>query len=876
MNRLNMRKWIARIAVALLLAVGLPASVGWAKEKDPRLEQVLVLEAEATAHYKAGRYDETIPLLQRALTLRETALGKDHESVASTLRILAALYRSQGDYNRALPLLERAFRIYEELQGEEHPNVATIVNGLANLYQKKGDYERARRHYLRALSLREKVLGEDHRKVAEILNNLALNHQATADFDLALPLLQRALGIVEKAYGKDHPSVATTLSNLAGLHRARGQLHRALPLYRRALSIFELARGRDHSSVAVALNNLAQLTIDTGAYTRALPLLERALRIEENTLGKDHPDVAITLNNLATLQWARNKQTKALGLFQRSMAIEHAHMEHNLKQGTGREHLAFVKRFEGSLDQVISLLLGMGPTHEEAQGFGAEMVLRGKARATGASLRSSRNTRRQVALFELVQATQSKLSALSYRADGDPEEIRSLKARLEVLQRRLSSVGQQTEADVQPSVAGLKRLLNENTALIEWVVYQPFDPRAKKEADRYGEPHLAAVVIRSGKTPRWFALGEVAQLQPAMAKLRKAVSTQRWDFKTAAQPVAKQIFSPLEPALEGIDTLILSPDGPLHRVPFAALVDAQGRWLSARFQLRQVTTGRDVFALTDTTFEPRQPPLVLADPHFDRSGTSGESVAAAPAPSQRGVSRATMAALRVRRLMGTKREAETLSALLGLPAERVKLGVAASEGALRSVKGPTFVHIATHGFFLAKHEGTDADPNRASDDAMLLSGLTFAGFNNRKMAENPDDDGLLTALELGGLDLTGTELVVLSACETGLGEVETGEGVFGLKRALSLAGARTQVVSLWKVDDKATQALMTAYYGRLLKGEDRVEALRRVQLDMLHGRLAESPDAAVDPSDEVLVGWRHPYYWAAFTVSGAAGPIALK
>ena len=166
---------------------------------------------------------------------------------------------------------------------------------------------------------------------------------------------------------------------------------------------------------------------------------------------------------------------------------------------------------------------------------------------------------------------------------------------------------------------------------------------------------------------------------------------------------------------------------------------------------------------------------------------------------------------------------------------------------------------------------------------MLRSGLALSGFNHRDRAQGTDD-GVLTALELEGLDLYGTELVVLSACETGLGKVDQGEGVFGLRRALVLSGARSQVVSLWKVDDKATEALMTAFYTRLTAGEDRVQALRQVQRDMREGRLSQPTRSAgsrgrvnlvsTSKSDAVdLSGWRHPFYWASFGLSGADGPV---
>jgi CHAT domain-containing protein len=243
-------------------------------------------------------------------------------------------------------------------------------------------------------------------------------------------------------------------------------------------------------------------------------------------------------------------------------------------------------------------------------------------------------------------------------------------------------------------------------------------------------------------------------------------------------------------------------------------------------------------------------------------------------------------------LPGTRIEAEGIKKALGLADDRVLLGARATEAAIKAVHGPRILHVATHGFFLPDQERFAPDAKitpldlRRLGNPLVRSGLALAGFNARGGADGADD-GVLTALEVTGLDLTGTELVVLSACETGLGRVDHGEGVYGLKRALVLAGARTQAVTLWKVSDDATQALMNAYYARLLKGEDRIEAMRAVQLDMLGGRVSRTEVAATTAGKQrdVLAfeelgserghNWKHPFYWASFTVSGAEGPIEM-
>jgi CHAT domain-containing protein len=213
-------------------------------------------------------------------------------------------------------------------------------------------------------------------------------------------------------------------------------------------------------------------------------------------------------------------------------------------------------------------------------------------------------------------------------------------------------------------------------------------------------------------------------------------------------------------------------------------------------------------------------------------------------------------------LPGTRREALIIKALL--PEASLLLREEATEAALKRARAPSILHIATHGFFLEDQQAPTPDTRglstlRISDprlmkwaakieNPLLRSGLALAGVNQRR---RDDDDGLLTALEAASLDLWGTKLVVLSACDTGIGKVKNGEGVYGLRRALVLAGSQTQVISLWPVSDRETRGLMAGYYRRLQKGEGRGEALRQIQLEML--------------KDMKL---RHPYYWASFIQAG--------
>ena len=292
--------------------------------EDQRLESEVaadLLLKIAIYLYHRAQYEQAEPLYQRALAIREKALGPDHPDTDTSLNNLALLYDSQGRYEQAEPLYQRALAIREKALGPDHPDTAQSLNNVAGLYRSQGRDEQAEPLYQRALAIREKALGPDHPSTASCLNNLALLYHSQGRYEQAEPLYQRALAIWEKALGPDHPDTATSLNNLAALYRSQGRDEQAEPLYQRALAIREKALGPDHPDTATSLNNLALLYDSQGRYEQAEPLYQRALAIREKALGPDHPSTATSLNNLALLYDSQERYEQAEPLYQRALAI---------------------------------------------------------------------------------------------------------------------------------------------------------------------------------------------------------------------------------------------------------------------------------------------------------------------------------------------------------------------------------------------------------------------------------------------------------------------------------------------------------------------------------------------------------------------------
>ncbi|MBU1558142.1 tetratricopeptide repeat protein [Patescibacteria group bacterium] len=843
------------------------------KALDPNHPSVAMsLNILGNLYIKKGDYTRAETLLIRALFIKEKVLGPDHISVGNSLNNIASLYETKGDYTRAEPLYLRALLIAEKALGADHPDLAALLNNLAGLYKSKGDYARAEPLYVRALSIDEKALGPDHPDVATTLNNLAALYDSKAYYTRAEPLYVRALAIWEKALGPNHPDVATTLNNLALLYANNGDYTRAEPLYVRALAIREKALGPDHPDVATSLNNIASLYETKGDYARAEPLYVRALAIDEKSHGPDHPNVATSCRNLGVLYLATGKTEAATALTIRANLISENVLGHIIRGGTERQMLAYSRSIQYEVDYTLSLHLQYASLSPAAREMALLIVLQRKARVLDAqsqllaALRRHLTAADQKILDELTSVRQMLSAAVlgspwPNESLADYEKRKTdLREQAEKLEEKLGErASQLKEVARKVTLQAVRQTIPTDSVLLEFAHYKPFDAKTGE----YGEPRYAAYGMT--KSGIFHAdLGPVAPIDAAVADLRNALadsSASEAKVQRLAHRLYRLVLQPMEKHFASAKHLLISPDGQLSLVPFSVLVNGKKRYLIEDHVVTQLTTGRDL--LRDGRKVPaRSGPVVLVNPQF--SIKSPGAAVADPGNDAKG----PCGGRDWGELPHTADEGKIVASRLR--DTRLLQGMGATEEALKKLRGPQLLHVATHGCFPkvdtethrpeAMKRGISPERSNAPSppgETLINTGLLLAGANHHK-SPGGSGDGVLTALEAGSLDLWGTQLVVLSACGTGLGDVKSGEGVYGLQRSMMLAGAETVVMSLWSVDDQATRDLMVEYYWRLSQGEGRSEAMRSTQLMML-----KRPNQ------------RHPFHWAAFIVSGNWRPMPV-
>jgi CHAT domain-containing protein/tetratricopeptide (TPR) repeat protein len=828
-----------------------------------------------------------------AKKIQDKISGADDMQSVGLLMSLGHIYWAQGQKTRAKKNFDQTIAITEKFYREkmnDPSQAASMILAVASIYSMGGEpgwakplEEKGEKLYRDAIAKIEKDSGPNDWRLVAPLSALASLHMNRKQYDQAEKLYRRLMAI-DEAQRKAQKGPQSALASvgysyqLAYLERRRGHPQAALPMFARVREVYQKTYGAYMADTVD--QQIADVMREMGRYKDAEKLLERVVKSTRKTWGPRHPMLSYQLESLSLIDLAEGKTGPALDRMREALDIQEPNLALVLATGTESDHAAYFQRLAHQLSMVISLNARYAPKDARAAELAMTTVLRRKGRildaaaSTVAALRRQLSADDQKLLDELAaaRAQLAKLILAGPKAMDRPEEytteigrLESEVKRLEDQVRRKSAAYRATSQPIE--LARVQKAIPSDAALIEIVLYQPLDARkfgmdVKLEPRRYA----AYLVGRTG-APRWIDLGQASVIDAAADRFLEALADpDSSDVDARGRALYDRCFKPVAAQVgQGkISKLLVAPDGLLNLVPMGAMVDETGKHLVRRFTFTYLTSGRDLLRI-GAGAKARSSPLIIADPSFDDAPSDSA------ASGTRGRRSRDFRSIKWQRLPGTAEEADALGKLIS--DVRILRGSKATESALKKASGPRILHIATHGFFLPAEAPPPQEiaamaggppmgvfaAQAAADEAgpenpLLRSGLALAGANK---LSSGSEDGVLTALEAAGLDLWGTQLVVLSACETGVGKVTEGDGVHGLRRALVIAGAETLVMSLWQVDDKATRELMTGYYERLRQGEGRSEALRQVQLKMLRSEQHS-----------------HPYYWASFVPTGNWAPLA--
>ncbi|MDO8721860.1 MAG: CHAT domain-containing protein [Syntrophales bacterium] len=664
----------------------------------------------------------------------------------------------------------------------------------------------------------------------------------------------------------------------------QGRYAEAIPIAERIRAIREKVLGPEHSDTAASLNSLALLYDTIGAYDKAEPLYRRSLTIYEKDMGPEHPDTATVLNNLAWLCAAQGRNGEALDLMVRAQKVDSKQIEQILGFAPEAQQTQFLATREFNFHAYLGLIRQRFPDNPKAIRNALDIWLARKGILLEAQKRvqdilaAGGNSQAQEIFAKLIVVRQD-LARLVLGVPGKEgpdayqKRIVDLTSQKETLEGQLSRLSQAFAQQRKTRIAtnsAVASALPKGAVLIEMARMKDVDFKTGKGgASRY----LAFVLSpRKGSDISLIDLGDVVSIDQQVAALKKSLG----NSKTLPNVLAKQsndlyrlIFAPLTSALGKSKQIFLSPDGSLNLIPFEVLRDDKGHYLIETHTFHYVSAGRDI-AGYGMVKEKGQKALLLGDPDFDLAAkqTTGEK--------ERPLTRSRqMQGLSFSRLPGTKEEVEAIAAILGRSAADTYTGERARESVLMQTKSPRILHLATHGFFLSDQDWSSLMDDKSRgititareapsgkkpvrvENPFLRAGLALAGAN-RSLAQEGATEGILTAEKILGLNLRGTDLVVLSACETGVGDVKNGEGVYGLRRAFTQAGAKSLVMSLWEVPDRETKELMVSFYQNLQSGKmNRAAALRQAALKQRE-------------TVKARYGSDNPYYWGAFVFLGEA------
>jgi CHAT domain-containing protein/Tfp pilus assembly protein PilF len=781
-----------------------------------------------------GRYTHAEGYTAEALEMRKTIFGSNHIGMAASLNNYGVLHYNLGRYNESEKTLSDALAIMAANELKSSMPYAIALNNQAMLFQAIGRFKEAEGSLKEAIEVAEKLQSKKSKNHLKFLSNLALLYQQMGKYPEAEVIYLN----MEKRLGKTHPDYASMMSNQAALYMLMGKEDKVEGLLKNAASIYKSNFGEENPAYAKVISELGNFYRLRSQYEEALPLLEKALVIREKMLGKTHPHYVQSQEDLAILYWKSGAAVKAYALYQdvleKSLGFINTYFPPMSEAEKTKYWDVLSPRFQRFYNFALDATASIPAIVEDLFDFqmATKALLLTSTNKVKQSIFNSRDpllisdyltwVDQKEQLARLYAYSKSELKEQRINLDSIEKATNAMEKKLSERSKHFSEGYSTSRIDYSM----VRSLLTEQEALVEMIRVKKFD-QTLTDQSRY----VVLILKKGTDKPVMKVLENGQQLETRYAKFYRNAIQQRVGDDYSYQ----QYWAPIESELSNKKTIYFSPDGVFNQLNLNTLKKAGGDYIINRYDLTILGNSKDLIALKNkkTTGNAKNATLV----GFPEYG----GTAIAPLP-------------------GTKVEIDGIAAILKASGFQLNLLTqrSATEAKLKAVKAPVLLHIATHGYFLQdvekKGSAFGIHLENANDNPLLRSGLMLAGaaetLTGAAMPNlSSNDNGILTAFEAMNMNLEGTQLIVLSACETGLGDVKAGEGVYGLQRAFLVAGADAMIMSLWKVDDTATQQLMKNFYANWIKLGNKQKAFKQAQL-------------------QLMSKYKDPYFWGAFVMMG--------
>jgi uncharacterized protein YjiS (DUF1127 family) len=868
-----------------------------AKYGDSSKYVATVLGEIAKVYYYKGEYNISIDYYERQRDVAKISSKGQSLKYAQSLNNLSVLYQTVGRDAEVESLLLESAKIKKKIGGGKDSAYAKTLNNLGQYYYSRGNYPEATGYFENSLKIKENILGKDNPSVATTKVNIGLLSVATGNNEKALKYFEQASKSLKKSLGETHPDAISSDFHLASLLISMGEIKKAEKyLDRLSLNAEALMSTLTEQNIN-SLFGLAKLQIKLDKNENAKELLKNLLPAAKSKIGNSHPTYGKILKALGITLWISGDLESAYLYLEESVFltqqifgtnnINYANVVHNFA-GLLKDMQEFEQadeNYKEAFDIYLYIIENYFPYYSEAdktkfyqhlkekfdmfncyvlsrqfdnpeligQMYDLHIATKGILLDYSKNLFSAIENSGNTKLINKYKTWLAKKEQLAKLYDESPHRLAQIGINIEDIETETSKLEKEIQIEakklgeggdkIKSSWKDIQKTLAEGEAAIEIIRFRYFG-KGWQDSTIYS---ALLITPETKNNPELIQLEDGRKLDGKFLNRRKKNVKAKFPDKRSYTAYWERI----DEYLEGINKINLSSDGVYNIVNPAGFLRPDGTYVADSQLIININNTKEL--LQKQQYSTSKSAKLFGFPDYDVSG-GGEI-------TDESLEKIKKNEIKVAPLPGTKKEVNILNDLLSTAGWSANpyMKSEASETKFKSTENASILHIATHGYFMGDLDDSDqervfgVDKEKAIQNPLLRSGLLFSGATNSLnfdfSSEQSDENGILTAFEVSNMDLRGTDLVIMSACETGLGKIMNGEGVYGLQRAFQVAGAKSVIMSLWTVNDQTTQELMVSFYSKYLAGEDVATAFNNARL-------------------EIKEKYPMPYYWAAFKLLG--------